>query len=126
MTLCKLIGIHLQAFTSGKVMPNQSSPELVGPPLSLSAYLRFGCLSIRKLYWALHDEYVKVRRVNAGIFKFVLMPLRACRQSAFSEPLFSIISIKHVNHLYKQLITRANERQCVLSIIIDSMACVLS
>ena len=52
-----------QAFRTGTVMPNQSFPDLVGPPLSMSAHLRFGCLSIRNFYWSLRDTYIKVRNV---------------------------------------------------------------
>lgn len=54
------IQVEEMAFGCGNVMPNQSYPDLVGPPLSMSAHLRFGCLSIRKLYWALRDAYIKI------------------------------------------------------------------
>ncbi|XP_037074076.1 cryptochrome-1-like [Pollicipes pollicipes] len=38
------------ALSRGIVMPNQYSPDLLGPPRSLSAYLRHGCLSVRRMY----------------------------------------------------------------------------
>lgn len=36
------------AFISGFYLPNQVNPDLLSPPSSLSAALRYGCLSIRK------------------------------------------------------------------------------
>ena len=36
------------AFRCGRYQPNQARPDLLGPPLSLSAALSFGCLSVRK------------------------------------------------------------------------------
>lgn len=36
------------AFVSGFYLPNQVNPDLLSPPSSLSAALRYGCLSIRK------------------------------------------------------------------------------
>jgi len=56
-----LVTSILQAFSCGSVMPNQAFPNVSGPPLSMSAYLRFGCLSIRRLYWGVRDAYLKVR-----------------------------------------------------------------
>ncbi|XP_052809529.1 cryptochrome-1-like [Mya arenaria] len=52
--------VEAMAFSCGNVMPNQTFPAVAGPPLSLSAYLRFGCLSIRKFYWALRDTFVQL------------------------------------------------------------------
>ncbi|CAG0913646.1 unnamed protein product [Notodromas monacha] len=40
--------------------PNHAFPNLIAPPMSLSPYLRYGCLSIRKFYWLLLD----MRRVG--------------------------------------------------------------
>ncbi|KAL4233889.1 hypothetical protein ACF0H5_008562 [Mactra antiquata] len=54
------VQVEEMAFSVGSVMPNQSYPDLMGPPLSMSAHLRFGCLSIRKLYWTLRDAYTKI------------------------------------------------------------------
>ena len=50
----------LQAYKAGYIMPNQYKPDLVGAPNSMSPHLRFGCLSIRKFYWELHDIFAKV------------------------------------------------------------------
>jgi len=37
-----------EAFVNGFYLPNQVNPDLLSPPSSLSAALRYGCLSIRK------------------------------------------------------------------------------
>ncbi|WAR09022.1 CRY1-like protein [Mya arenaria] len=55
-----LLRHRMTAFSCGNVMPNQTFPDIAGPPLSMSAHLRFGCLSIRKLYWGLRDAYLKI------------------------------------------------------------------
>lgn len=39
-----------ESFVSGFYIPNQINPDLLGPPSSLSAALRYGCLSIRMYY----------------------------------------------------------------------------
>lgn len=36
------------AFVNGFYLPNQVNPDLLSPPSSLSAALRYGCLSIKK------------------------------------------------------------------------------
>ncbi|XP_068240189.1 cryptochrome-1-like [Palaemon carinicauda] len=36
------------AFRDGYILPNQVNPDLLGPPMSMSAALKFGCLSVRK------------------------------------------------------------------------------
>ena len=51
-----------QAYKAGYIMPNQYKPDLVGAPNSMSPHLRFGCLSIRKFYWDIHDLFAKVSR----------------------------------------------------------------
>lgn len=56
----KLIILEFQAYENGYVMPNQYHPDLLSPPLSLSAHLRFGCLSVRKFYWSIHDKFEEV------------------------------------------------------------------
>ncbi|XP_038072863.1 cryptochrome-1-like isoform X1 [Patiria miniata] len=48
------------AFKAGYCLPNQYMPDLLGPPMSLSPYLRFGCLSVRKFYWRIHDTYTEL------------------------------------------------------------------
>jgi len=49
--LKQLIGrldFEKEAFINGFYLPNQVNPDLLSPPSSLSAALRYGCLSIRK------------------------------------------------------------------------------
>ena len=41
-------------------MPNQYLPDLCAPPKSLSAHLKFGCLSVRRFYWSIQDTYLEV------------------------------------------------------------------
>lgn len=48
------------AFSSGYMLPNQYIPELCAPPKSLSAHLKFGCLSVRRFYWCIQDKYLEV------------------------------------------------------------------
>ncbi|XP_049951179.1 cryptochrome-1 [Schistocerca serialis cubense] len=52
------------AFRDGYYLPNQSKPDLLGPPTSQSAALRFGCLSVRKFYWSIHDLFHSVYNGN--------------------------------------------------------------
>lgn len=51
--------VEEEAFIRGHYMPNQMCPDLVGPPRSLSVHLRFGCLSVRRFYYAIHDLRAK-------------------------------------------------------------------
>ncbi|XP_026686476.1 cryptochrome-1 [Diaphorina citri] len=48
---------EIESFKSGVYLSNQVSPDLTGPPTSQSAALKFGCLSVRRFYWALHDHF---------------------------------------------------------------------
>lgn len=57
--------VEENAFRDGYILPNQVNPDLLGPPLSMSAALRFGCLSVRKFYWDVQDTYAKVNRGEA-------------------------------------------------------------
>ncbi|GAB0091616.1 Cryptochrome-1 [Sergentomyia squamirostris] len=56
--------IEAGAFESGYYLPNHAFPDLLGPPSSLSAYLRFGCLSVRRFYWEIHDLYHGSNNIN--------------------------------------------------------------
>lgn len=48
-------------FEQGSCLPNhQENPELLAKAISLSPYLRFGCVSIRKTYWGICDTYKQV------------------------------------------------------------------
>ena len=49
-------------------MPNQYLPDLCAPPKSLSAHLKFGCLSVRRFYWSIQDTYLEV---SVPVFVYV-------------------------------------------------------
>ena len=48
------------AFKEGTFMPNRKNPEIFNPPKSLSPDIKFGCLSVRKFYWASMDAWQEV------------------------------------------------------------------
>ncbi|CAH2037081.1 unnamed protein product, partial [Iphiclides podalirius] len=56
------LSVEYATFCRGSYMPTHGSPDLLGPPISLSPALRFGCLSVRKFYWALQDLFNQVHQ----------------------------------------------------------------
>lgn len=56
------ISVEEKAFEEGYYLPNQARPDLVSPPTSQSAALRFGCLSVRRFYWTIHDLFNEVNK----------------------------------------------------------------
>lgn len=54
--------VEEDAFVDGAYLPNQANIDLLGPPTSMSAALRFGCLSVRKFYFAIHDKFNEVQQ----------------------------------------------------------------
>ncbi|XP_026324719.1 cryptochrome-1 [Hyposmocoma kahamanoa] len=54
--------VERETFCRGSYLPTHGSPDLLGPPVSLSPALRFGCLSVRKFYWALQDLFQQVHQ----------------------------------------------------------------
>ncbi|XP_046452816.1 cryptochrome-1-like [Daphnia pulex] len=64
----KHFAIRLQAeetaFRSGFYQPNQARPDLLGPPLSLSAAISVRAISVRLFYWKIHEIFDKVNRGN--------------------------------------------------------------
>ncbi|KAM7361384.1 circadian regulator cryptochrome [Cochliomyia hominivorax] len=67
--------LHLQqrlkveenAFKCGYYLPNQAKPNILESPKSMSAHLRFGCLSVRKFYWDVHDLFKNVQLQAEGL-----------------------------------------------------------
>lgn len=60
LELCRIrLQYEKDSFKSGKLNPNLSKPVLFTKEVSLSPYLRFGCLSVRKLYWDLKKAFQK-------------------------------------------------------------------
>ncbi|GAB1599142.1 cryptochrome-1-like [Argonauta hians] len=54
-----------ESFRQGNFLPNhQEQPELLARAVSLSPYLRFGCVSIRKTYWDICDTYKKIKKAE--------------------------------------------------------------
>ena len=49
-------------------MPNQYLPDLCAPPKSLSAHLKFGCLSVSRFYLSIQDTYLEV---SVPVFVYV-------------------------------------------------------
>ncbi|XP_071444604.1 cryptochrome-1 [Hetaerina americana] len=61
LQLAQRLKVEENAFQNGVYLPNQAYPDLIGPPTSQSAALRFGCLSVRRFYWEIHDIWIKVQ-----------------------------------------------------------------
>lgn len=57
MLLAERLKVEQHAFERGYYLPNQARPNILDSPKSLSAYLRFGCLSVRRFYWCVHDLF---------------------------------------------------------------------
>ena len=66
------------AFLEGTFMPNRKDPDIFNPPKSLSPDLRYGCLSVRKFYWAAMDAWEEVIEV---LIRRIM--LRRCQKYTF-------------------------------------------
>lgn len=53
--------VEEEAFKNGTYLPNHASIDLLGASSSMSAALRFGCLSVRKFYYSVHDKFKEVQ-----------------------------------------------------------------
>lgn len=53
-----------EAFAGGSFLPNRREPDILLPPKSLSPDFKFGCLSVRKFYWAVMDAWDDVQNGN--------------------------------------------------------------
>ncbi|XP_055380996.1 cryptochrome-1 [Condylostylus longicornis] len=62
--LCHRLKVEENAFQNNYYMPNQAIPNILDESKSMSPHLRFGCLSIRTLYWALHDIYKQIQKAK--------------------------------------------------------------
>ena len=49
-----------ESFINGSFLPNRREPDILNPPKSLSPDLKFGCISVRKFYWAVMDAWNEV------------------------------------------------------------------
>lgn len=61
------LAVEEKAFRQSSYMPNQVAPDLINSPTSMSAALRYGCLSVRKFYWGIHDTFKRVQKENKGM-----------------------------------------------------------
>ncbi|XP_065354622.1 cryptochrome-1 [Calliphora vicina] len=59
--------VEENAFKCGYYLPNQAIPNILESPKSMSAHLRFGCLSVRKFYWDVHDLFKNVQMQAEGL-----------------------------------------------------------
>ena len=50
------------AFLQGSYLPNRRDPDILNPPKSLSPDLKFGCISVRKFYWAVMDAWNEIHK----------------------------------------------------------------
>ncbi|CAH1645315.1 unnamed protein product [Spodoptera littoralis] len=57
------LAVEYETFLRGSYLPTHGNPDLLGPPISLSPALRFGCLSVRSFYWSVQDLF---RQVHQG------------------------------------------------------------
>lgn len=64
--LKRRLDVETIAFNRGDYLPNQMAPDLIGPPTSMSAHLRFGCLSVRRFYYAIHDRFEEVHNSSSS------------------------------------------------------------
>ena len=49
-----------QSFLEGAFLPNRREPDILNPPKSLSPDLKFGCISVKKFYWAVMAAWDEV------------------------------------------------------------------
>ncbi|CAG4975637.1 unnamed protein product [Colias eurytheme] len=65
------LAVEHETFRKGSYLPTHGSPDLLGPPISLSPALRFGCLSVRRFYWAVQDLFQKVHQGRISSTHFI-------------------------------------------------------
>ncbi|KAG7302510.1 hypothetical protein JYU34_012424 [Plutella xylostella] len=63
--------VEYETFSRGSYLPTHGSPDLLGPPISLSPALRFGCLSVRRFYWSLQEVFRRVHRGRLPTAHFI-------------------------------------------------------
>ncbi|XP_017856393.1 PREDICTED: cryptochrome-1 [Drosophila arizonae] len=61
LLLGERLKVEQHAFERGYYLPNQAMPNILDTPKSMSAHLRFGCLSVRRFYWCMHDLFKNVQ-----------------------------------------------------------------
>ncbi|OWR41136.1 cryptochrome-1 [Danaus plexippus] len=65
------LAVEYETFCRGSYLPTHGNPDLLGPPISLSPALRFGCLSVRRFYWSLQDLFQQVHQGRLASTQFI-------------------------------------------------------
>ncbi|XP_033101937.1 cryptochrome-1-like [Anneissia japonica] len=60
------VQLEEKTFAKNEFMPNQTVPDLMGKPMSMSPYLRFGCISVHRMFWMIRDTYCKVNSAEVA------------------------------------------------------------
>jgi len=50
------------SFENGGFLPNRRDPDILYPTKSLSPDLKFGCISVRRFYWSLMDQFADIHK----------------------------------------------------------------
>lgn len=54
--------VEQEAFSKGTYLPNHANVDLLSPPTSMSTALRYGCLSVRRFFYAIHDKFNEIQK----------------------------------------------------------------
>ncbi|CAH0723139.1 unnamed protein product, partial [Brenthis ino] len=65
------LAVEYETFCRGSYLPTHGNPDLLGPPISLSPALRFGCLSVRRFYWCVQDLFHQVNQGQLASTQFI-------------------------------------------------------
>ncbi|XP_050345943.1 cryptochrome-1 [Nymphalis io] len=65
------LAVEYETFCRGSYLPTHGNPDLLGPPISLSPALRFGCLSVRRFYWCVQDLFQQVHQGRLASTQFI-------------------------------------------------------
>ncbi|XP_063709618.1 cryptochrome-1 [Culicoides brevitarsis] len=60
--LSQRLKVEENAFKNNFYLPNQGFPDIINCSTSMSPALRFGCLSVRKFYWEIHDLFERAQQ----------------------------------------------------------------
>jgi len=60
-----------ESFQNRSFLPNRREPDILNAPKSLSPDLKFGCISVRKFYWAVMDAWGEVNENLPGSYIIV-------------------------------------------------------
>lgn len=69
LSLKDRLSLEKLAFENGYYLPNQVHHNFLQQAISLSAHLRYGCMSVRKFYWNIHDLFLSVQNSHDKFMK---------------------------------------------------------